>query len=95
MVYISRIARLITLPMYAALCLALLSAQGWAQVSTAATIRGTVTDASGSVVSNVAIVVLNEQTQVETHTVSNDSGGLCSPWVEPRELRRHLQATGV
>jgi hypothetical protein len=83
MVYISRIARLITLPMYAALCMALLSPQGWAQVSTAATIRGTVTDASGSVVSKAAVVVLNQQTQVQTNTVTNDSGGFVVPGLNP------------
>src|SRR5580704_14799853 len=83
MVHTFRIVRLITLLMYAPLCLICLSAQGWAQVSTTATIRGTVTDASGSVVTNVTIVVLNEQTQVETHTVSNDSGGYVVPGLNP------------
>src|ERR1700685_278326 len=83
MVYVSRIARLISLPLYAALCMALLSTQGWAQVSTAATIRGTVTDASGSVVPKAAVVVLNQQTQVPTSTVTNDSGGFVVPGLNP------------
>ena len=79
----SRIARLISLPMCAALSMALLSTQGWAQVSTAATIRGTVTDASGSVVPKAAVTVLNEQTQVQTTTVTNDSGGFVVPGLDP------------
>jgi len=83
MMHTVRVVRLIVLLMYAPLCLIGLSGRGWAQVSTAATIRGTVTDASGSVVTNVTIVVRNEQTQTETRTVSNESGGFVVPGLNP------------
>jgi len=83
MVQTFRIVRLIALLMYAPLCLICLSAQGWAQVSTTATIRGTVTDATAGAIPNATIVVLNQQTQVETHTVSNDSGSFVVPGLNP------------
>jgi hypothetical protein len=84
MMHTFRIVRLIALPLiYASFCLTFFSLQSWAQVSTTATIRGTVTDASGSVVGNASIAVLNEQTQVETRTVSNDSGGFVVPGLDP------------
>ena len=83
MVHTFRIVRLIGLLMYAPLFLICLGAQGWAQVSTAATIRGEVTDASGSAIANASIVVFNKQTQVETHSASNDSGGFVVPGLNP------------
>jgi hypothetical protein len=42
-----------------------------------------VTDASGSVVPKAAVTVLNEQTQVPTSTVTNDSGGFVVPGLNP------------
>jgi Carboxypeptidase regulatory-like domain len=73
MVCRSRITLLTSFLVLALLCLSL-SFRGWAQVSTGGTIRGTVTDPAGSAVSEAAISVRNEQTQVETPTVSNDAG---------------------
>jgi len=69
--------------MYPALCLVFVSAQGWGQMSTTGTISGTVSDSTGAVVPQAAITVLNEQTQLETHTASNESGGFVVPGLAP------------
>jgi len=82
MVHKSRIVRrLISLLMYASLCLVFLSARGWAQESTG-TIGGTVTDSGGAVVPQAAITITNEQTNLETHSVSNESGAFEVPQLE-------------
>lgn len=84
MVHTFRIVRLtVLLLISASFCLICLIVQGWAQVSTTAAIRGTVTDASGAVIANAPILVRNEETQVDTHTVSNDSGGFVVPGLNP------------
>jgi Carboxypeptidase regulatory-like domain/TonB-dependent Receptor Plug Domain len=79
MVHTRRNVRLAALLMYASFCLICLRASGWAQVSTTAMIRGTVTDASGAVIANAPILVHNEATQVDTRTVSNESGSFAVP----------------
>src|ERR1700722_20115769 len=43
------------------------SPRGWAQLTTTATLNGTVTDSSGGSVPQAAITVASEDTNVETH----------------------------
>jgi len=49
------------------------------QLSSSATITGTVVDASGAVVPQAAIVAVNESTNVRTTTQSNSDGGFVLP----------------
>jgi len=53
------------------------------QVSTAGSIRGSVTDASGGAVTNAPVTVTNEQTNVQIRTATNDSGGFVVPGLNP------------
>jgi hypothetical protein len=59
-------------------CLAF-ATNGWAQLSTSATINGTVTDASGAVIPQASIVVINEATGVRTTTQTNNDGSFVLP----------------
>ena len=61
-----------------AFCLAF-STPGWAQLSTTATIAGTVTDASGAVVPQAAVAATNEGTGIKTTTQSNNDGSFQFP----------------
>lgn len=83
MVHTRRNVRLAALLMYASFCLIGFGASGWAQVSTTGMIRGTVTDPKGGVVAAAEVVVLNEQTKLENHTVTNDSGSFAVPGLDP------------
>jgi hypothetical protein len=56
-----------------AFCLAL-TTTGWAQLSTTATITGTVTDTTGAVVPAADVVALNEGTGIKTTTQTNTDG---------------------
>jgi Carboxypeptidase regulatory-like domain/TonB-dependent Receptor Plug Domain len=78
----AQLAHLFSLLLCASFWLAIVSPHGWAQVSTG-TIRGTVTDASGSVVANAAVAVLREQTSLETRTVTDASGAFAVPGLDP------------
>ncbi len=51
----------------------------WAQLSTTATISGTVTDATGAVIPQASVTVQNEETNVRTTTQTNDSGTFVAP----------------
>src|SRR5271154_2996763 len=77
--FILRPAKLL---MFTSLFLAFCPA-GWSQLTTSATLNGTVTDASGGVVPQAAITVINEDTNVETHTVSNADGSFVAPGLVP------------
>jgi hypothetical protein len=59
-------------------CLAF-ATNGWAQLSTSATINGTVTDASGAVIPQASVVVINEATGVRTTTQTNNDGSFVLP----------------
>jgi len=61
-----------------AACL-VLAAPGWAQMSTSATISGTVTDASGAVVPQAQVTITNEATRVRLTTQSNNDGTFVVP----------------
>jgi len=50
-----------------------------AQLSTTATITGTVTDSSGAVVSGAAVTITNDATKVSTKTESNGNGVFVAP----------------
>src|SRR6516165_8340461 len=54
-------------------CAVVQTVPGFSQVSTAS-INGTIRDTSGSVVPETAIVLHNQQTNVEMRTVSNSAG---------------------
>lgn len=73
------IARLFPMSMYAVLCLALVNAPGWAQLSTTGTINGTVSDSTGAGVPQAAITAISEQTRLETHAESNATGSFVVP----------------
>ena len=64
-----------------AFCLALTS-QGWAQISSTATINGTVRDQSGASVVGANVTITNEATGVTTKTVSNADGSFVTPGLE-------------
>jgi outer membrane receptor protein involved in Fe transport len=59
------------------ICLALLASapSTFAQTATSATLRGTVKDPSGAVVSGANVTVISERTKAERKTVTNDEGG--------------------
>ena len=69
------IRRLFTL----AMCLAIVSVRSWGQVSTAGTMNGTVSDLQGATVPQAEITVQNGDTQLQTHTTTNDSGAFVVP----------------
>jgi Carboxypeptidase regulatory-like domain len=59
-----------------------------------ATLVGTVTDASGSVVPNVAVSATNVDTQVVTHGVTNEDGAYYLPFLNVGNYRLTLEAPG-
>ncbi len=59
--------------------LSLIALPGWAQLNTSATITGTVTDASGAVIPDATVVVLDEDTKTSTTTQTNSSGTFVMP----------------
>src|SRR5215469_4812358 len=94
MSHTSRIVRLIALLLMSVFCLIRLSVQSSAQVSTSATIRGTVTDPTGGVIAQASVTVVNEQTQVQTHTVTNDSGSFVVLGLDPGFYEVTITGTG-
>ena len=56
-----------------------LPAPAWAQLSTSATIAGTVTDSTGAVVPQASITIINEATGERRTTESNKDGGFAVP----------------
>lgn len=73
------------------LCLAFLAS---AQVGTGGTILGTVTDPSGSAVPNVAITILNTDTNAVTRITSNDRGEYVAADLQIGRYSVHAQAPG-
>ena len=61
-----------------AACL-LFAAPAWAQMSSTATISGTVADASGGAVPQASVAVINEATAVRLTTASNNDGSFVVP----------------
>ena len=55
------------------------AAPAWAQMSTTATISGTVTDASGAVVPQASLTLINEASGVRITTESNNDGSFVVP----------------
>ena len=58
------------------------------------TIRGTVTDATGSVMPGVAVKAVNVDTGIETSTVTTDAGLYSIPQVKPGNYRVEAERTG-
>src|SRR5260370_426557 len=60
----------------------------------AASLSGYVTDPSGAVVTNAAVQVVNEETNVSQTTRSNDSGLYSFPSLPPGHYRMSVKAAG-
>ena len=58
------------------------------------TIRGTVTDSSGSVMPGVTVKAVNVNTGIETATVTTDAGLYNIPQVPPGNYRVEAERTG-
>ncbi|HKP14282.1 MAG TPA: carboxypeptidase regulatory-like domain-containing protein [Blastocatellia bacterium] len=77
------------------MCLALASAQSaFAQTSTSGTLRGTVKDPSGAVVSGANVVLVNERTKEERKYVTNDEGGYVFTAVTPDTYTVRVEGQG-
>src|SRR5581483_2838783 len=57
----------------------LFTAAAWAQLSTTATITGTITDASSGLVPAASVKIVNEDTHASIDTVTNGSGTFVAP----------------
>jgi len=55
----------------------------WAQLSSAGTISGTVTDKSGALVPQAAVSIVNTETGVQTTTQTNNEGSFTAPGLLP------------
>src|SRR5436309_16140955 len=77
------------------ICLALASAQpALAQTSTNATIRGTVKDPQGAVVSGATVTLYNESTKAERKITTNDDGGYVFTAVSPDRYTIRVEGQG-
>ncbi|MFL6213531.1 MAG: carboxypeptidase regulatory-like domain-containing protein [Blastocatellia bacterium] len=77
------------------ICLALASAQSaLAQTSTNATIRGTVKDPQGAVVSGATVTLYNESTKAERKITTNDDGGYVFTAVSPDRYTIRVEGQG-
>ncbi|MGH9397720.1 MAG: carboxypeptidase regulatory-like domain-containing protein, partial [Terriglobia bacterium] len=74
-------ARVLVILSLCLLTLMLLGSPCPAQMTTTATITGTVTDASGAVVPGAAIVIVNQGTGVQRTTISNSDGSFAVPGI--------------
>lgn len=77
---LSTCKRLISLALLFVLCLALPAS---AQTAGTATITGTITDATGAVVPNAAITIINTDTGAKRNLNANSSGGYTSTFLQP------------
>jgi hypothetical protein len=77
-----------------AACIALATATAAAQTGGGATLVGTVTDSSGSVVAGAKVTVLNTATSFVTETSTANDGGYYVPYLIPGEYRVRVQAAG-
>jgi Carboxypeptidase regulatory-like domain len=75
------------------ICFCLAVTLSWAQ-SQFATVNGTVTDASGSIVPGAVIRVVNLQTGENWSAISNDQGNYVFPLVKPGVYRLTAEQTG-
>src|SRR5918912_1681358 len=66
----------------------------FAQTSTSGTLRGTVKDPSGAVVSGANVVLLNERTKEERKVVTNDEGGYFFTAVTPDTYTIRVEGQG-
>lgn len=67
------------LVMCALVFLLLVDASAWAQITTNATITGTVTDSTGALIPQATIAISNQQTGVERRSQSNSDGNYIVP----------------
>ncbi|MCC7157401.1 MAG: TonB-dependent receptor [Bryobacterales bacterium] len=66
----------------------------WAQRADRASITGVVTDPAGSAVPGATVKILNEDTGVETATVTNDAGAYTTPSLVLGKYRVSVEMTG-
>lgn len=78
------------------ICLAVLASapSTFAQNSTSATLRGTVKDPSGAVVSGANVTVTSERTKAERKTVTNDEGGYVFTALSPDTYTIKVEGQG-
>lgn len=69
--------------LFAAVFLSLLfSLTAWAQIKSS-TITGTVTDSTGAVIPSATVTVINQETNVASTTVTDESGSFTVPYLAP------------
>ena len=76
-----------------ALCLGLLTGGAWGQ-EVRATLGGRVTDSQGGVVQNAKVTVTSEETSVEQHTTTNESGNWSVRFLLPGPYHFSVVAQG-
>src|SRR5205085_10739214 len=78
------------------ICLACLASvpSAFAQTSTSATLRGTVKDPQGAVVSGATVTVTSERTKEERKTVTNEEGGYVFTALTPDTYTIKVEAQG-
>ena len=65
-----------------------------AQLSTTASINGTITDTSGAAVSGASVTAVDQNTQVSTNTTSNEDGGFVLPGLPVGTYKVTVSKTG-
>src|SRR3974377_499870 len=76
-----------------ALCLGLVTGGAWGQ-EVRATLGGRVTDSQGGVVQNAKVTVTSEETSVEQHTTTNESGNWSVQFLLPGSYHFSVVAEG-
>src|SRR5262245_29670138 len=65
-----------------------------AQTTGSATLRGTVKDPSGAVVTKATVILINEGTKVERRTTSNQDGLFVFSAINPATYQIKIESTG-
>src|SRR5271169_3109653 len=80
-----------------ALCftvLLMMAGRLFAQAGATGTILGTVTDASGAIVSNAKVTVTNTATNIDFRTVTSSSGDFNAPSLNPGSYKVTVESAG-
>jgi Carboxypeptidase regulatory-like domain/TonB-dependent Receptor Plug Domain len=68
--------------------------ESMAQATGSATLRGTIKDPSGAVVTNATVILINEATKIERRTTSNQGGLFVFSAVNPSTYKIKIESTG-
>src|SRR5262249_33207313 len=89
-----RLARLPRMTAFLALCLCLIASVSLAQTTGSATLRGTVKDPNGAVVSKATVTLINEATRDERRTTTNQDGVYVFSSVTPGTFSVKVETAG-